>query len=469
MKMKNNYMATAGIITCLAIVAIIVVNILAGAIGSKVNLKIDMTKDKVLSFSDTTYETLEKLDTQVNVYSLIPDDNSNAVINQLREIIEKYAKLSSKINYSIVDAEKNPDFVQKYAGSGESFGVYSVIFETDKRFKIVDLNKAVTWDSNGSSIESISAEKLFTTALLYVTSDKTVKVGVVEGHGELASASYFEGLLADEGYVVEAVNLTTGDIAEDINMLIVSTPEKDFDPAEIEKIDAFLDKGNSMQFLMAPTGSQLPNLDGYLKEWGVEFKPGYVAETDKNHYYQSQLYLVPEMVESDVTQGLIDSGLMILYPGSRGIKENTNPYVTEQVLLTTTDNAITKANINETLTDGEITAGEGDVKEKSNLAVIIEKQINDDTTAKIFVSGGINFIQQSLVTSNFANNDFYMNSIAAITDNEANIYIRAKDVSTQYITITAMWVLIYGAVTVIVIPLALLIAGLVVWLRRRHL
>ena len=469
MKIKNNYMATAGIITCLAIVAIIVVNILAGAIGSKVNLKIDMTKDRVLSFSDTTYDTLEKLDTQVNVYSLIPDDNSNAVINQLREIIEKYAKLSSKINYSIVDAEKNPDFVEKYANSGESFGVYSVIFETDKRFKIVDLNKAVTWDSNGSSIEYINAEKLFTTALLYVTSDKTVKIGVVEGHGELASASYFEGLLADEGYVVEAVNLTTGDIAEDINMLIVSTPEKDFDSAEIDKIDAFLDKGNSMQFLMAPAGVAFPNLDGYLKEWGVEFKPGYVAETDKNHYYQSQLYIVPELVESDVTQGLIDSGLMILYPGSRGIKENTNPYVTEQVLLTTTDNAITKANINETITEGEITAGEGDVKEKSNLAVIVEKQIDNDNTAKIFVSGGINFIQQSLITSNFANSDFYMNSIAAITDNEANIYIRAKDVSTQYITITAMWVLIYGAVTVIIIPLALLIAGLVVWLRRRHL
>ena len=51
-------MAAAGVVTCLIIVAIIIVNVLFSAIGTKVNLKIDLTKDKVLSFSDTTKETL---------------------------------------------------------------------------------------------------------------------------------------------------------------------------------------------------------------------------------------------------------------------------------------------------------------------------------------------------------------------------------------------------------------------------
>ena len=62
-----------------------------------------------------------------------------------------------------------------------------------------------------------------------------------------------------------------------------------------------------------------------------------------------------------------------------------------------------------------------------------------------------------------------MNTIAALTDNASNIYIRAKDVSTPLITVSALTGIIYGAVTVIVIPLILLIAGLVIWLRRRHL
>ena len=62
-----------------------------------------------------------------------------------------------------------------------------------------------------------------------------------------------------------------------------------------------------------------------------------------------------------------------------------------------------------------------------------------------------------------------MNAIAAITDNETNIAIRAKDVSTSYITVTVLMGIILGALTIVVIPLALLIAGLAIWLRRRHL
>ncbi len=468
MKKSNNYMATAGIITCLLIVAIIIVNVLVGAVASKVNLKIDMTKDNILSFSDATKDTLANLDSKINVYSLIPDDESSSIVNQLREIIEKYSKMSSNINYQVIDTEKNPEFVQKYANTGESVSIYSVIFESDKRHKIVDLNDAISIDSTGS-VEYISAEKLFTSAIMYVISDKTTKVGVVEGHGEIASASYFEGLLKDEGYVVESVNLLTDDIPHDVNMLIVTTPEKDFDASEIEKIDLFLDGGNSIQVLMAPTIAKLDNLYSYLAEWGVEFKPGYIAETNKNNYYQSQLFLIPEMVESDVTSDLKAGNMMLLYPTSRGINDNSNPYIIEQVLVTTSDKAIVKSDVNEVVTDGQISAGANDFVEKSNLAVILEKQLNDNKSAKMFVSGSIQFIQQSLITSNFANNDFYMNTIASLTDNQTNIYIRAKDVSTPYIAISALWGLIFGALTVIVIPLAFLITGLVVWMRRRHL
>ena len=91
---KKNYMTTAGVVTSLIVAAIIIINILVSVVGTKVNLKIDMTKDKVLSFSDTTIETLHKLDKDVNVYSLIPAKAEGTVVNQLREIIEKYAKIS---------------------------------------------------------------------------------------------------------------------------------------------------------------------------------------------------------------------------------------------------------------------------------------------------------------------------------------------------------------------------------------
>lgn len=469
MKNKKKYMATAGTITCLIIAAIIVVNILFGVLGTKVNLKLDMTKDNLLSFSEATIETISNLQTDVNIYSLIPESAEGDLVNQLRQIIEKYAKLSSKINYKVVDSEKNPDFVRKYSTLGQAINQYCVIFETEKRFKVVNLYDVLEYDYTGQMVESISAEKLFTTALLYVTSEKTVKVGISEGHGELASTAYFETILKEEGYEVESINLLTSDIPDDMNSIIISTPERDYDSSVIEKIDAFLQKGNTLQIFMHPTGVDFPKLESYLAEWGIEFKPGFVAETDKNHYYQTQLYLIPEILSSDITDGIINNGMMLLYPGSRGIKENTNQYVSEQILLTTTDKAIVKTNFNDEITEGEVAASEGDVVEKSTLASIVTKQLDSGKEAKIFVSGGINFIQQSLLESSFANKDFYMNTVASLTDNDTNIIIRAKDVSTPIISVTVLMGLVYGAITVIVIPLALLITGLVIWLRRRHL
>ena len=468
MNNKKSYMTTAGIVTSLIVVSIIIINILFSVVGTKVNLKIDMTKDKVLSFSDTTMDTLHKLDREVNVYSLIPAKAEGTVVNQLREIIEKYAKISSKINYQVIDTEKNPEFAKKYTQAGEVLSTYSIIFDAGKKFKVVNLNEAIVTDASGQGIQSIRAERLFTSALIYVTSDKVVKLGVLEGHGEIVSSLYFEALLEDEGYEVVPINLMTSDIESDINSIIITTPEKDFDASEIEKIDKFLYNGNSMQLFMPPGGAPTPKLDAYLAEWGIEFKSGFVAETNKNNYYQSQVYLIPEMVDCEITSGLISGGMMILYPGCRGIKENKNQYVTEQVLLQSTKDAITKVNMTDS-SSGEIVAADGDVVEKSNLATIVTREISADKKAKIFVSGGLNFLQQSLMESNFANKDFYFNTVASLCDNDANIYIRDKNISTPYITISALWGLIFGFVTIIVIPLSFLIAGLVIWLRRRHL
>ncbi len=470
MKKKKNYMATAGIITILVIVAIIVVNILFSAIGTKVNLKIDMTRDKILSFDDATIAVLDKLDEEVKVYSMIPDSSDGTVIDQVREILEKYSKLTSKIDYKVIDTEKNPDFARKYSTTGAPLSVYSVVFETDKRFKTVNLSDAILTDSTGQTIQSIAAEKLFTSAIMHVTSDKIAKLAVLEGHGELVGASYFSEMLKYEGYEVVPLNLMTDDIPEDIDSIIVTSPEKDFDAGEIDKIDDYLNKGKSLQVISTPGQPALQKYDSYLKEeWGIEFKPGFLAEDEAGFFYKKPIYLLPKINETEITADFIGKDLMVICPASMGIKKNENQNVKELVLLETSDECIVKVSQFDDMTADYHSLRDGDKKEISTVASIVSKELSDGKTARIFVSGGIDFLQQSLMESSFANKDFYFNTIAAICENNNNIYIRPKDISTPYITISALWVYIFGFITVVVIPLSLLIAGLVIWLRRRHL
>ncbi|MBO5742675.1 MAG: hypothetical protein J6R68_00070, partial [Clostridia bacterium] len=77
MNKKRKYAYTAMTSAILMIVAIIIVNLIALAVSNKITLKLDLTKDSILSFSDTTKDVLKDLDTEVKIISLIPEtDNS---------------------------------------------------------------------------------------------------------------------------------------------------------------------------------------------------------------------------------------------------------------------------------------------------------------------------------------------------------------------------------------------------------
>ena len=87
----------------------------------------------------------------------------------------------------------------------------------------------------------------------------------------------------------------------------------------------------------------------------------------------------------------------------------------------------------------------------------------------MFVSGTYEFINPTLKQVTTANEDFYNNIIAYSAGNESNIYIRSKNITPPFITLTEFQGYFYGALIVIIIPLAIVLYGLFVWMRRRHL
>lgn len=62
-----------------------------------------------------------------------------------------------------------------------------------------------------------------------------------------------------------------------------------------------------------------------------------------------------------------------------------------------------------------------------------------------------------------------MNSMNWVQDLKENISIAPKDLTAEKLKITHAQALGYSALVVIIIPAIVLIAGVVVWLRRRHL
>ena len=67
-----------------------------------------------------------------------------------------------------------------------------------------------------------------------------------------------------------------------------------------------------------------------------------------------------------------------------------------------------------------------------------------------------------------ANSELFMGAVSALAGHESTISIDAKDMTVEYLTVTAGSAIFWGLLLVIVLPLALLISGGVIWLRRRR-
>ncbi len=462
MTRRAKYKAVSGVMTALVVAAVIVVNLLIGAVGTRVNTKIDITAGKILDFADETIEAAKSVENDVTIYSLIPESNDE-VLDAIDQILTRYSQLSSKIKYVRIDTQQNPEFLQKYTTDAAQFNMYSVIFERGDKFRVVDVNDTVTINQQTGQVQSLSAEQRFTSALMYVSNDATVKVGVIQGHNEIDFANFNSVVLEPENFDAVEINLLTGGIPADVNMLIIPAPQRDFTPDEINALDAYFDRGGNAQLIMNYLTESLPNLEGYLAEWGVTVHPGFVVEESSNKYVSYPNYIIPDILSNEITEGIIANNLFMIYPTARGMKVQSISGVESMDLLKSSDTSFVRTDFE----SQELTMGEGDIDGSAVIATMLTRYTDSDAS-KFMILGGTGVFEAFSLDA-YANKDFYYNSMAYMTDSKESIYIRPKNMSPEFLLIPAATARVIMGVTVVLIPLLILIAGFVVWNKRRHL
>jgi ABC-type uncharacterized transport system involved in gliding motility auxiliary subunit len=83
--------------------------------------------------------------------------------------------------------------------------------------------------------------------------------------------------LQAENFRVEDLSLmNTGAVPENTLVLIISGPQKDFFPVELDKINQYLKTGGKVLFLCDP--SPLPNIEEFLKKSGIKISHDFVID-----------------------------------------------------------------------------------------------------------------------------------------------------------------------------------------------
>ena len=189
--------------------------------------------------------------------------------------------------------------------------------------------------------------------------------------------------------------------------------------------------------------------------------------SDSSSYYQSPMYIIPQYESHDITADASDSNTLALIIQAASLEQKeVRSSVTQTPLLTTSEDAYEKVPENGQFATTEKESGD---KEGSfNLGILAEETVSDEETTQLIVFSTPYLTEESFVSNyNISNVDIFLNSIGYMCEHETSISIDTKSMDVETVTPSAATVSMQSILFVVLLPAGLLIAGIVVWLRRR--
>lgn len=479
-KAKHGTVAMA--ITALVIVMVIVLNIIIGLLVNRFpDLELDLTSNNSFALQDDTIDYVSHLNNDVTVYILMEKDKfegQGTYFVQAQKMLNKMAsKSDGKMKIKYVDLTSNPSFTSNYPNVDwqSSSANNIVLVESGKQYKVITLTDCFEYDEQtynyyGTySFTGTKIEQAVVTAILNVTTDDKVVVDMIKGNNEQDYSS-LKSLLENNAYQVNDVSLATGDFDKDAKVAIMYAPSVDLDEKIVEKLSTWLSNdgkyGRSLIYVPTADMGEMPNLDDFLKEWGMSIDRGYVFETDETALVNaSSPYAFTVSYGDYYKDNLKNSKIPVVVSESHAV--NITDENTAHALLKTTNKAgVLPIDADKSWDYKDAITGNGE-----NVAAEGVMTNEDKKSSRVVVFGSYVMFSDTIMQYNsFNNSAYFMNVINTIADKEdVGITIESKSIDNTELGITDVATQnTMLVVFVIVIPIAILVAGFVFWLRRRN-
>lgn len=449
-----------------ALVLTVVVNLAVNALPSTVT-SIDCSYTKLYSITDQTKDYLKSLDEDVTIYVLASESQKEA---QVDELLTRYDDLSKHIRVEYVNPSVKPDFYRQYTETAPN--VNSLIVAGEKRSKVIDFYDLYVFDYDmytyQSEVVGFDAEGQITSAIEYVTmesSDLPV-IYMLEGHEEQPLGSAFEELIAKANISLTSIDLFNEErVPEDAAAIIINSPQKDFNEADAKKVKEYLSAGGKAVITGIYGCSELVNFCSILKEYGLSFTDGIIAENDKEYYYNwgGPLYLLPVVKNTDYTKNI--GGNRVYVPVSAGILHTDEEGVSCTVLMETTDSSVAK---NDPQNMQSFTHEEGDEDGPFAVGLAVAKESEAGKTELAVFGTPLMFSDDaSRLTGN--NGTLFTDLVSGMVGDVelASSVIPQKSYSLGTLTVNAFQALLVSVVVMFLAPVALLVIGIVIFAVRR--
>ncbi len=436
--------------------------------------KFDLTTNKMHSLSAETTEILKNLKAPIEIYAFFGPGVREAEL--LRNLVEKYTYISSKISFREVDPDREPALTQEMDAGPNEIIVRNTL--TQKQLKLTALT-----------------EEGLTLTIRRVMSELTKVAYFLQGHGEgelegeKPSGLYVAKiLLENEGFTVKPLNLAeVSAVPADASVVAAWGAQRPLSSDVASRLLYYVERGGHLIIgqdpLIAPTKDRLlkSGLEPIMDRVGLQFAPAILLE------YQVQLFrgrvINPKLSLSSfenhpVTTGLGQQGIVEVY-FAQAIEEkasapqNKRAAATLQKLASTSPESWAEKDLksiflSKTPNPTGDTAGPLAVAYSAELAVDDSVKDRLSPRGKIVVFGDADFATTQFIQGAY-NRDLFLNAFNYVTGEEASLTIRPKTWSSSTLELTPSQKRFVNFAAVSFIPqLILLIAGLV-WISRRQI
>lgn len=468
--------ARYGALTGVSVLVVLGILIAVNYVSAQQNRRWDLTENRQYSLSDQTVQLLQNLEEPVRF--LVFDQETG--FDRFRTRLTEYEYQSENVEVEYIDADRRPVQTKEY--EIQQYG--TVVVEYMGR------RERVTSDQ----------EQDLTNALIKVLNPVMHKVYFLAGHGEKdpedterdGYSAIADALRRDNYQFEKLVLAQTNEIPADATMIVIAGPQTDLLEQEVPLIGNYLNmRAGKLMVMLDPSDSltqprSLPRLEGLLKEWGIEATQSMVVDVSGLTRIATMPVGAPPYPNHPITDRF---ELITMFPTARAVTPFTAPQNrSATTFMQTTPRSWAETNL-ASLEDPEALAPEterGDIPGPVSIGVAIAVPAPDrpetppeaqaDATAdapeeqspetRIVAFGDSDFVANNYLGVE-GNGDLFLNAVNWLAQQENLIAVRPRQAADRRLAMTERGIWWMFALSIFIVPAAVLGAGVVSWWRRR--
>ncbi|HYG31820.1 MAG TPA: GldG family protein [Methylophilaceae bacterium] len=425
---------------------------LLGYLTSEYHVSRDITQSTRNTLSKGSLDVLKQMDGPINIRVFVSQDDQYR--KSIHDFMSRYQRSKPDIKVEFINPAEFPKLAQDEGIKAEG----ELVVEYQKR---------------SEHLIPPYVEQDMTNLLVRLARTHQQAVMYLDGHGERNliglknhDLGEFGRQLEKRGFKLANPDLTIAqEVPSNGAMLVIASPQIEVPSVEVQKVLDYIKAGGNILWLL--DDEQMRGLQPIAEYLGLEVTPGMVIDMSSSQYgADPKIAFANQYAEHPITKNFM---LRTLFPEARKVDAQDSfeyGWKVTQLIDVAPNGWYETGKIGEKVSFDE----KSDIPGPTNVALALER-VYGKKGQRVVIVGNANFLSNTFL-ANGGNLDLGINMVNWLAGDERLITIQPKPIKDVNVIIPAdpvgkvMAALIFFGFR-LVLPIALLVAGVVIWWRRR--